>query len=748
MSMIRILFLILFMLLILGRAAQAVDVLSDTYRPVRGNDIKDCEKKLQSRLGGWCEIRHSEMHPSISSVWPENPDKKLRMRTGPSSILRAWNSAAFDQKSYKLYFMGGGHADYGGNEVYEFDLNTGKWTRLTNPSPLDKLYVLADYTSRSGKPWRRLCWAPDVRKIPASSHTYDGIIFSNITNTVFLYVMGAANGSCLEDKNDRFKNSSLVLGDKTLSVGWYEFNPDRVSERNGLSPLSWRKVFHFDDLQKKSIHQGYPMTIELPDGEIAFGSRFRTQKYDPRKPNILSMKRFLSQPDWGDGNKVYDKKRNIVWSLHRSMLLAFDGNSGELLHKYNAKIRHGKSLAIAVDGKLYSWDGISSVSVFDPDSTKRWKTLEWSLNGPPKGNARVYGKWIYLNKENLFFGLSTHKTGVWIYKHPDNAKYTEYSDIDPQKLIDKAKTGSKVIIPPGIYPQGLFVNKSLTIKMKGAILRDTVNNKGIINVSCHNCSVTIKDFHGDGLSAKCQWGNCAGIRAEGKNFKLTLRRAHINRTVMGILTDNRGGELFLEDSLIENTGLNDQSTTLGHGLYAGTIDRVVVRNSIIRRAFGDGHLFKSRASDTLIENSVIAGLDGFHSRVIDFPCGGKLSVRNSVLQQGKNTDNIDLISVGTEPKSCGGLVSPSEVILKSNWIIFDRDRSSDERSANSGPTRLFTWRSPINYIEVTDNKFIESKKQIIFDEKVLFSDLSDHNIIFSSRKEAGLGKEQYLKMLK
>ncbi|MCP4268276.1 MAG: hypothetical protein GY777_22330 [Candidatus Brocadiaceae bacterium] len=712
--------------------------LADSYHITQGDDFKDCSTILESRNGGWCEIRHSDKYPSISSVWPENPDKKILMRTGPSSILHAWNSAAFDQNSNKLYFMGGGHADYGGNEVYEFDLDTGKWSRLTNPSPLDKLYVLADYTSRSGKPWRRLCWMPDVRKFPASAHTYDGVIFSNITSTIFLYVMGAANGSCLEDKKNRFKNSPLVLGDKTLSVGWYEFNPDRVSERNGLSPLSWRKVFYFDDLGKKSIHQGYPVSTEFPNGEIVFGSKYRTQKYDPRKPSILSMMPLSSQADYGDGNKIYDKKRNIIWSIHKRMLLAFDGSSGELLHKYNAKIRHGKSLAIAADGKLYSWDGISNVSVFDPDSKKRWKTLEWSSNGPPKGNGKVYGKWIYLKNENLFVGLSTHKTGVWIYKHPDNAKYTEYSDIDPQKLIDKANVGSIVIIPPGIYPQGLFVNKSLTIKMKGAILRDTVNNKGIINVSCHNCSVTIEDFHGDGLSAKCQWGNCAGIKAEGKGFKLTLRRAHINRTVMGIITDNRGGELYLEDSLIENTGLNDRSTTLGHGLYAGRIDRVVVRNSIIRRAFGDGHLFKSRAPDTLIENSVIAGLNGYHSRVIDFPCGGKLIIRNSVLQQGVNTDNIDLISVGTEPKSCKSSVKSSDVTLKSNWIIFDRDRSSDERSANHGETRLFTWRAPMNHVAVTGNKFVEPIGELNFGEKKLSYDWHEQNILYRSRSEAGI----------
>ncbi len=737
-----ILLIILFLLLPYDFAFSGVDHLAPEYSPLRGKNLDDCASKLESRAGGWCEIRHSDLHPSISSVWPKSIDNKTRMVTGPSSILHAWNSAAFDDLQYKLFFMSGGHADYGGNEVYEFDLNHGSWSRITEPSTLDYLFISRDYDNDKKRPWRRLCWIPNINRVPASTHTYDGLIFSDVTKTIFLYVMGAANGSCIEDQIDKFKNDALVLGTTAETIGWYEFNPSNKVIQNKLPPLSWRKVFTFEQLKSKAVHQGYPSSTQINNGEIVFGSNHRAAKYNPKNADPQSLTFFSSQADWGDGTKSYDPYRDIVWSLHSKALLAFDGDKGSFLFKLSADTAHGKSLAIAKDKRLYSWDGTSSISVIDPDGDRQWKTLEWGINGPPTGDGRVYEKWVYLEKEDLFVGLSTHKTGVWVYKHPENPTYTQYSNINPQHLVKKSKSGDKVIIPPGTYRHGLFINKSLHLGLKDVVFRGTVNKKGIINVSCDNCNVVIDDFTGDGVVANCQWGNCAGVKAEGNNFSLTLRNAHISKTVMGVLTDNRGGQVTLEESIIEDTGIGARSSTLGHGFYAGDIDKVVINNSIIRRSFGKGHIFKSRAPDTVIENSILAGMDGRHSRIIDFPCGGKLTIRNSVLQQGKQTDNIDLISVGTEPKNCGGGVHSSDISIRDSWLIFDREESVDEPAANYGFNRIFTWRAPVTNFDVSQNRIIESTGRMRFDGEDHIPDMIRENQLFQSRKAAGLKPEE------
>ena len=276
----------------------------------------------------------------------------------------------------------------------------------------------------------------------------------------------------------------------------------------------------------------------------------------------------------------------------------------------------------------------------------------------------------------------------------------------------------------------------------GVHLRGVSNGKGVINVNCGGCDVIVEDFEIDGSEAGCKTGNCAGIKAEGKNFSLTVRRARINATVMGILTDNRGGQLVIEDTHIENTGYEDQTTELAHGVYAGLIDSVLIRNSTIRRPFGDGHLFKSRASETRVENSVLAGMDGHHSRVVDYSCGGDLTIAHSVLQQGQQTDNIDLISVGTEPNNCGGAVRESNVSLIGNWMIFDRDRSADERSASHGKSRLFTWRAPVASLDVSGNKIIDPTGELLFDGEGNLPDMLNRNVVYGSRQAAGLGAYQ------
>jgi len=400
----------------------AVSKPSQTPLPAKtnGQNFSDCLTKLTTQGAGWCEIRIHKHHPSISSVWPKNLDKKTKMNTGPASVLIAWNSAAFDRKNRIFYFFGGGHADYGGNEVYRFELDSGKWRRLTAPSTLDHLFVAIDYHKRPKKPWRRLCWAPDTRNLPGSTHTYDGLIFSHTTKTLFLYNMGAANGSCFEDIKDIYKNKSNILNSRAKTKGWYEFNPSTHESTNGLAPLNWRRIFSSEQLAEVGIHQGYPVSVELKNGQIAFGSKYRTAIYDPTKRSPNTLKAFSHQADWGDGTKENDPQRGIIWSLHSLMLLAFDARSGQSIKKINAKIEHGKSLAIDKNGHIFSWNGKSKVYSLDPDKLPpEWEEINWGDQGPQAGDGRVYGKWIYLPAFDVFVGLSSHKTGVWVYKNLD-----------------------------------------------------------------------------------------------------------------------------------------------------------------------------------------------------------------------------------------------------------------------------------------------------------------------------------------
>jgi len=94
--------------------------------------------------------------------------------TGSDSVLIAWNSAAYDDANNRMYFFGGGHTDYGGNEVYMYDFDALSWSRLTDPAAL----VVQETDNGGGA-----AWSPLLSEGPAAPHTYDGLVWNPVTQT-------------------------------------------------------------------------------------------------------------------------------------------------------------------------------------------------------------------------------------------------------------------------------------------------------------------------------------------------------------------------------------------------------------------------------------------------------------------------------------------------------------------------------------------------------------------------------------
>src|SRR5688572_18714294 len=120
---------------------------------------------LDLKPGEWRELPDTKM----SSVFP--PAEKTTWGVlGPAAVVRAWGGAAFDTKRNAFVFNGGGHTDYGGNEVYAFFLDELRWERLTEPSPMRKLDS------------HRWATTDDT---PVSAHTYDGLEYLPNVDKIF-----------------------------------------------------------------------------------------------------------------------------------------------------------------------------------------------------------------------------------------------------------------------------------------------------------------------------------------------------------------------------------------------------------------------------------------------------------------------------------------------------------------------------------------------------------------------------------
>ncbi len=115
--------------------------------------------------GHWYEVPSSRIDAHFPEPAPAG-------NTGPSAVIGAWGGGAFDSIGERLLVWGGGHGDYGGNEVYAFDVAALAWTRAWGPSEgIDTIPGECSATYPDGQ--------------PSSRHTYDGIQFSPDTGMLW-----------------------------------------------------------------------------------------------------------------------------------------------------------------------------------------------------------------------------------------------------------------------------------------------------------------------------------------------------------------------------------------------------------------------------------------------------------------------------------------------------------------------------------------------------------------------------------
>lgn len=669
-----------------GRLGQAIG-----SQPSTPPAAKRLDQIASSMQPGWLELPSA----AISPVLPTRSEVEWGT-TGPASVILAWNGAAYDPESRSWYLHGGGPPDYGGNEVYRFSFVDLAWKRLTNPAP----YPAATRDPSAGVEQR----CPYPVDGPPSMHTYSGKVFSPRTRTLF---MAPTTPYCPSG-----------IADPGPSPGLWEFNPSETQTRNGLRPLQWRH--HRLDVGLR----GWPHAAALDDGRIALGDNSIDLVFDPVTNRVVHST--APAADEGDGTMVFDAKRRTLWLLNRSGLQRLSYRNGQLSQRTN--VTHnmpggmGFSSGMALHeptGKLVFWNGRKITVTFDPD-TARWELNDHRV-GPSSPSSTVYTKWIYLRDHDIFAGYQIASSGVYLYRLPSAGQPLTEQTL--QAIIDAAPSGSRVKVPAGIYPTGAIIRKPLSLDLAGVRILEPVGDKAAIVVS-NATDVVLENLTSAGLYGGA---NYAAVRAEGK-FDVTIRRAHISDNEAGILTDNRGGRVVVEDSLIENIGYADSD--LGHLIYAGAIDELVVRHSTLRLSRNLGHIVKSRAKRTVITHSYLLGLDGPNSRELDVPCGGEVIVRDSVLQKGSSSDNAEMIGFAGEAnaaRNCPiGLYANSSVTLERNWIIFDRQTLS-----GNGNRLMIDFSRGKASLQVNDNRIVNMREWG-------FAPIPRRNTIFSERSAAGL----------
>jgi hypothetical protein len=562
---------------------------------------------------------------------------------GPASAIVAWQGAAFDPATGRMYFHGGGHSDYGGNEVYQFDFSTLRWSRLTEPS------------SYTGEP------IPNDKGVdarypaagPISVHTYDGLAWSSATQSFWLTT-----------RNTGFDIAGLSQPEARYV---WEFDPKarewtaHAKFRGHAFPAS---LYNSDTREIWSFGDSPAATIVGPDGTVRELAIFGAY-------NWLSLG--VADYDARSQSAIYARTshgRNLL-RVRRTDKGLYAEQLTEIPVAVMEIIGSGVGLAVR-DGTVWLWGGDRRLVAWNPTS-KAWRTFVPETG--PTGD-KVYGKFHYWPERDVFVGMSG-LDGPWMYR-PTAGEGAALDADRPRARIGErqfpsiaaafaaARDGDTLTILPGSYAEGAVVTANkLTVNAKGAHLAGAaVEGKAALVIRGNDTTIVGLEVSGVAVPD----GNGAAIRLEGRG--LVLRDVHFHDSQQGLLSGgDGGGTITVEDSLFERLGGDiSQRPGFSHGIYVGLkTDALVIRNSRFLAAKEEGHEIKSRAARTVILDSVVDSLDGRDSRLVDVPNAGVLEIVGTTLREGPNSSNIDLIGYGLEPQN-GGLHKDQRIIIRNSTI--------------------------------------------------------------------------------
>ncbi len=597
--------------------------------------------------GQWREIPKT----ALKEVFPSQSGHPGWGTIGPRGVVAAWSGAAFDAQRNVLIITGGGHSDYGGNEVYEFNLGAARWERTTDPSKV----------IRGAKPGE---YAVVDSEAPVASHTYDGLVH-------------------LPDTNQMFKFGGSFYGNGSPY--------DRHAYLFDLATKQWKRGSEAP-MYVLQVNSDYdPIT-----GQVIIGTGTGLMTYDPIANAWKSRPQL--DPSTAAAAGVLDPERRLfVQSIVAKPEISFyflDKLSGRQKAPISGETNWPSASGMAYHApskRMVIWGGGRNVWAFN---TNDWQVRKYEnpsgdapfplrSNGDVK-SAGIYGRWQYVPDYDVFIAYNHTGDNVWIYKLPsaDHKEILKKCNVDlcigpghkfhkPSEAAFAAKDGYTIEIDAGDYAGdgAIWPQNKLTIRGVGgrahiAAKGVQVAGKGTWIIKGNNTLLENIEFSG----AKVPDRNGAGIRLEGKN--LTLRNCYFHDNENGILTGaNEDSDIVIEQSEFAHNGYGDGQS---HNIYVGRVRSLTVKFSALHHA-NVGHNLKSRAlTNHILYNRIVDEADGKASYEVDLPDGGLAYLIGNVIQQSPETENNTMISYGEEGLKKG----THEFYFANNTAVNDGSRES------------------------------------------------------------------------
>lgn len=314
---------------------------------------------------------------------------------------RHWVGWAIDPEKGQIYFPHyGGHGDYGGSDVYRFDIPTLTWARVFAPQPID--FARADPDGDGVLNYRGEVVDRDgdgVPDAPMGTHSYDGTLWVDSKREI------------LSLRRSRYSGvSNTPWHPDRVMRGWI-YDPEQAAFRS-FPDNRW---FEFPKSAYDSVSDKV-FAVDENTGNLYTLDPQQDYQQIAAQPTMLSK----------TGNMILDDRRLYLHSGHIRTLGYFEldeqgnilGNEVTVTDQLDFQMTKGGGFDICKGSDYgYFWDGGTRVHRVNKHTGEIVDVSPQSGEIPPEEEkARVYSKWECIDEIGVFIGLDHYDEGLYLYR--------------------------------------------------------------------------------------------------------------------------------------------------------------------------------------------------------------------------------------------------------------------------------------------------------------------------------------------
>jgi hypothetical protein len=615
------------------------------------------------------------------------PSDVLENKSNP--VGRSYSGIAYGDG--KVYYFGGGHGSYPGNDVEIYDIANNIWTQQYKPEVCNSTDSSCNGIYNG---WGVTTLTPLGR--PYTEHTYQQQVYHQFRGK---FVAGLTSGTWTFDAS---------TGSWTRLTSSIPPSTNEIRKHLMYDPVLQTVIYIPTGVERgiykfKFSNSTWGSMIALPSSgspnpktDLAYATIVSAYDAQRKKHIISSRKGTMWLYDSSDDS--WSQIRNLPSDVQGAECLAYDSVNKVIL-------------VIGSTGNMYIYDQSGNWTQLTPTGGPSiggvgalWGTLVYDP---------THEVFIFLNATSVGGGGTGGSTETWAYRYRKTPAKTVCTSgcnyTTPQAAITAASHGDVIRISPETFTEAgnreamVYATRksNLTIQssVPGSYFTIDCNNRTNPDPA-HGCWY----FSGSGEitidGAKViNPGNedaSGAIRFDSGTGDFTLKNSYLQNGVNhGLLVGKPGSgdpnmSLWTHTVTIENTIFNNFGSAgdgQEHGIYIGAYANLYLRHSYFTN-IKVGHNIKSRAKNNyILYNEVRDGTGATSTNMIDFSCGGIIYAIGNVFEKGGTPDSADMIRVGQNISNCpggandttankavhtdGGWAVPTQVYFVNNTFVYD-----------------------------------------------------------------------------